>query len=429
MASASYLDSGDEMSGMTWGDFGPYVGSPRVSPFAYDPVLGNEWAGFDTNPMDVEDVALPTMLSTPLESAYSFNAVALARSGRGKVIEAQDEEVFVLSDTVKKRPREKSKASQRKKARKEEGTDSCCLRRAGANKKALSDFRAIRDSLSIRLTSDERELIGRYVVLLERSESQSKSGMDIMRMLRPLIRDLESFCDKTAKQLQSKLCLIRLEYDNGSRDLSKIKAFKDAREDELIEKYEQALSNYRVILDSKTTKLTSDEREFIRRYVALFEKTEHQRKSCTAIMRVLQPLLRDLDSFCDKTAEQLQSKLTSIRLEYNRGSRDLSKRKAREDARKKASKQALSDFRAIMASKSIKLTSDERELIGRYVSLLEKSENQRKSCIDIMKILQPLIEGFYSFRDRTAQQLQSKICFIRSEYKKEDRDFAKTKAR
>jgi hypothetical protein len=330
MASASYLDSGDEMSGMTWGDcgFNAFLCSPPASPFAdKDPVFGHEWACFETHPMDVEAVAFPMLISEPsepLESAYSFNAVTLARSGSGKkVMEAQDEEVFVLSNTVKKRLREKSKASQRKKARKQQEADSCCLRRAGANKKVLSDFRAILDSKTTSLTPDERELIRRYVVLLETEEHQRTPILQIVRILRPLTSDLPSCRGKTSDKLNSKLRAIRSEYKRGDRDISKVKAREDAR----LEKHEQALTDYCAILGSKTTRLSSDERELIVRYIALHEKAENQRKSCLDIMRILQPLIGHLKSFFDRNAMQLRAKISKIRFEYKNGFRDLSKTK------------------------------------------------------------------------------------------------------
>jgi hypothetical protein len=433
MASVSYLDSGDEMSGMTWGDCGlnAFLCSPPASPFAdKDPVFGHEWACFDTHPMNVEAVSRPMLFSAPLDSTYSFSAMDLVRSDSGeKGIEAQDEEVFVLPNTVKKRLREKSKASQRKKARKQQEADSCCLRRAGANKKALSDYRAILDSKTIRLTPDERELIGRYVVLLEKSENQSKSGMDIMRMLRPLIRDLESFCDRTVNLLHSALSAIRSECNRGSRDLAKAKARKEDRE----EAREEALLDFRAMRGSDSIKLTSDERELIGRYVVLLEKSESQSKSGLDIMRMLRPLIRDLESFCENTAEELQAKIWKIRSECNRGSRDLSKIKARKEARENAllekHEQVLSDYRTIRDSESTRLTSDERELIVRYIALLEKSENQRKLGLDITRILQPLIKDLGSIYRMSAKSLQSKLCRIRSEYNRGDRDLTKTKAR
>jgi hypothetical protein len=428
MASASYLDSGDEMSGMTWGDCGlnAFLCSPSASPFAdKDPVFGHEWAGFDTHPMDVEAVALPMLTSLPLEPTYSFSPVALARSGSGKVMEAQDEEVFVLPETVKKRPREKSKVSQRKKARKEEDVDSHSLKRKSASKQTLSNYRAILDSKTTRLTSDERELIRRYVVLLEKAENKRKSCRDIMRVLQPHTSDLDSFFDKTAEQLRLKLCRILSEYKRGDRDIFKVKVGEDAR----VEVNKQALSDFRAMRDSDSIRLSSDERELIRRYVSLLETEEHQRKLCTDMMRIIRPLIGHLESFCENTAEELQAKIWKIRFEYKKGDRDISKVKACEDALLEKHEQTLSDFRAMRDSDSIRLSSDERELIRRYVVLLETEEHQRTPILQIVRILRPLTSDLPSCCGKTSDKLNSKLSAIRSEYKRGDRDISKVKAR
>jgi hypothetical protein len=291
--------------------------TPPLSPLGWDD-LDHEMANSDSL---VNQVALPVILepsvldpgdflmrSNPWESiTVSFQDQTMSEQEKPPKTRIKRPRDKNLSDRKKKKPKKESASDTRdplirkKRTRPPSAADKALKK----NKADLIDFTAMRDSTSIRLTSDQNELIKLYVPLLKENENQTKPAIYIIRDLLPLVRHLETFKELTSERLQSLLGKLRIAYEKGDLNISTIKAKEEAR----VEVNTAILNDFTAIRDSTSIRLTSDQNELIRLYVSLLEKEENKTKPALPIIRLLPPLVGHLETFKDLTSMRARNLL------------------------------------------------------------------------------------------------------------------------
>ena len=315
--------------------------TPPLSPLGWDD-LDHEMANSDSL---VNQVALPVILepsvldpgdflmrSNPWESiTVSFQDQTMSEQEKPPKTRIKRPRDKNLSDRKKKKPKKESASDTRdplirkKRTRPPSAADKALKK----NKADLIDFTAMRDSTSIRLTSDQNELIKLYVPLLKENENQTKPAIYIIRDLLPLVRHLETFKELTSERLQSLLGKLRIAYEKGDLNISTIKAKEEARKEAKKEVNTAILKVFKDMRDSTLIRLTPDQRKMIQLYVSLLKEDENQTKPAKHITKLLLPLVGHLETFKDLTAIQLRNRLTKLCRIYEKGDLNISTIKAK----------------------------------------------------------------------------------------------------